>query len=209
MNTLTPLTRYETNASTVLKVIDAATGVPDTTLTYLDFTLWYRIEVRPGNTPLAVVSGVSAVDLATPAVTDAHLDNAVIHLRDGAYRVDLPDAALAGSNAHGLTVGATVTDKIVIEAYHPLVQFNLSDSEGFFLNKSARMIIEGTTSAATPTTCTTDLNYPVDELTNGVVIFDDGQRAKITSNTAGPNSILTYTGGTKTAVGSVTDFVIV
>ena len=75
---------------------------------------------------------------------------------------------------------------------------------------SAGKIISGVTSGTpTTTTCTTDLNYPVDELTNGVVIFEDGQRAKITSNTAGPNSILTYTGGTKTAVASATDFVIV
>ena len=54
------------------------------------------------------------------------------------------------------------------------------------LVSSAGKIISGTTSGTpTTTTCTTNLNYPLNELTNGVVIFDDGQRAKITSNTAG------------------------
>ena len=77
------------------------------------------------------------------------------------------------------------------------------------LVSSAGKIISGTTSGTpTTTTCTTNLNYPLNELTNGVVIFDDGQRAKITSNTAGPNSVLTF-GEIATAVASVTDFVIV
>ena len=112
-----PIEFGTTDVSVVLKVIDATTGIPDQALTYTDFALWYRREVTPGSTPLAVQDTFTEV---TQTVTGTHADYGVVHLEEGCYRVDAPDAAFA-SGAIGVTVGAVVASKIVMEAYHPLV----------------------------------------------------------------------------------------
>jgi hypothetical protein len=80
--------------------------------------MWYR---REGAT-------VTAITEATLATTDAaHSDGGIIHLSDGYYRLDLPDAAVATGVA-SVMVGGAVTGMIVIGTELQLVNYNPQDA---------------------------------------------------------------------------------
>jgi hypothetical protein len=82
--------------------------------------LWYR---REG----AVSTDITEADLATPALTDAHADGGFLHINDGWYRLDLPDAACA-AGVTGVQIGGTVTDMVVLAPYIELVAYNPYDA---------------------------------------------------------------------------------
>ena len=190
-----------TSKSVTLLIIAEDTGIPDSTLVWNEtgIDLWYR---RQGAARVAITEATLA------SLTTGWTSGGFLTIDDGEYRLDVPDLAFV-TGADWVDIGGTITGFIVIGGRVKLTEFDMSGTEGALLAASAGKIISGVTSGTpTTTTCTTDLNYPLNELTNGVVIFDDGQRAKITSNTAGPNSVLTF-GAIATAVASVTDFVIV
>jgi len=109
------ITPGATNQSTIIRFLDDDQFTVETGNVAADVTLWYR---RDGGAKVTF----AASDLA--AADSAHADGGFIHLSDGYYRVDVPDAAFA-SGAGGVMVGGTVADQIVIAEYHPLGSYTL------------------------------------------------------------------------------------
>jgi len=107
-----PIAADATDQSTVLRALDSTTFLPYTSIAYdtAGIDLWYR---REG----AAKVSITEVTLATTST--AHSDGGVIHIGDGYFRVDLPDAAVA-SGVDGVAVGGTATGVVIIGAYHPL-----------------------------------------------------------------------------------------
>lgn len=105
-----------TDQSVVIRIVDSTDGTPETGVVYntSGIDLWYR---REG----AVKTSITEATLS--ALNDAHTDGGFLHIGDGYYRLDLPDAAVA-SGADGVAVGGTVTGMVVIGCYIPLVAFN-------------------------------------------------------------------------------------
>jgi hypothetical protein len=116
-----PIVQGATDQSTVIRIVDATTGAPETGVVAATagLALYYRREggTRPAQSAL---SDVAAVD-------SAHTDGGLKHIGDGYYRVDPQDAAFA-SGAHGVLIEGTATDMVVIGAYHPLVAVNPYDA---------------------------------------------------------------------------------
>jgi len=205
MNVLEPIMEGEVDASTTLKVIDEATGIPDQALTHTDFALWYRRTVEPGSTPLALVTAITEVTLAS--LTTAHTAYGIRHIEDGCYRVDLHDDMVA-TGARGILIGATISGKIVIPSYHPIIKFDIGGDDGEKLSHSVG-IFGQTSGTPTTTACNTNLSgYADDELINGTIVFADGQRAAITdyANTSG---VVTFSDGVATAPAASLNFVVV
>src|SRR5574343_67011 len=99
--------------SVVIRIIDSTDGTPETSVVYNTsrIDLWSR---REGDTKTSIT------EATLTNLNDAHSDGGVLHIGDGYYRLDLPDAAVA-TVANGVMVGGTVTGMIVIGCYVPLV----------------------------------------------------------------------------------------
>ena len=98
-----------TDQSIVIRIIDSTDGTPETAVTSATtgLDLWYRRE------------GAASVDITESnlsALTDAHSDGGMLHINDGYYRVDYPDAAFAAGVA-GVQIGGTATGMIVLAPY--------------------------------------------------------------------------------------------
>jgi hypothetical protein len=98
-----------TDVSVTIRIVDSTDGTPETAVTSATsgLDLWYRRE------------GAAAVDLTEAdlsALTDAHSDGGLLHIADGFYRLDLPDAACA-SGVSGVQIGGTVTGMVVLAPY--------------------------------------------------------------------------------------------
>lgn len=109
-----------TDRSVIIRIIDSTDGTPETGVVYntSGIDLWYR---REGAT-------VTSITEATLAAADtAHSDGGIIHLGNGYYRLDLPDAAWATGASH-VMIGGTVTGMIVIGQEIQLVNYNPEDS---------------------------------------------------------------------------------
>ena len=103
------ITPGATNQSIVIRIIDSTDGTPETGVTSATtgLDLWYRRE------------GAASVDITESnlsALTDAHSDGGMLHINDGYYRVDYPDAAFAAGVA-GVQIGGTATGMIVLAPY--------------------------------------------------------------------------------------------
>lgn len=109
-----------TDRSVTIRIIDSATGVPETGVEHnsTGIDLWYR---REG------AAKVSITEAALSALTDAHSDGGIEHIGNGEYRLDLPDAAFA-TGANHVDVGGTVTDMIVIGGRVRLVNYDPEDT---------------------------------------------------------------------------------
>jgi len=108
-----------TDQSVVIRIIDSTDGTPETSVVYntSGIDLWYR---REGATKTSIT------EATLTNLNDAHSDGGVLHIGDGYYRLDLPDAAVA-TGANGVMVGGTVTGMIVIGCYVPLVDHDPYD----------------------------------------------------------------------------------
>ena len=108
-----------TDKSVYVRIINATTGIPDQSIVYntSGLVIWYR---REGGT----VQNLTLTSLS--ALSDAHTDGGFLHVDDGLYRVDLPDAAYATGSGHVL-VGGACTGMIVIETFIQLVNYNPED----------------------------------------------------------------------------------
>lgn len=109
-----------TDQSVVIRIVDATDGTPETGVVYntSGIDLWYR---REGATKTSITeASLSALD-------DAHTDGGILHIGDGYYRVDTPDAAFA-SGANGVMIGGAVTGMIVIGCYVHLVDYDPQDA---------------------------------------------------------------------------------
>lgn len=116
-----------TDVSVVIQIIDSATGVPETAVEHntSGIDLWYR---REG------AAKTSITEAALSALTDAHSDGGIEAIGNGAYRLDLPDAACA-SGVATVEVGGTITDMIVIGGTIELAEAGvLSPSSTLFVD---------------------------------------------------------------------------
>lgn len=109
-----------TNVSVELFIIDSTDGTPETAVVWntAGIDLNYR---RDG----AVVTSITEATLS--ALTDAHSDGGFLHVSNGRYRLDVPDAAFAVGVSQ-VTVGGTVTGMVVLPVTIQLVDFDPDDS---------------------------------------------------------------------------------
>jgi hypothetical protein len=109
-----------TNVSVTIRIIDSSDGTPETGVVWntAGIDLEYRRE------------GAASVDITEAtlaALTDAHSDGGFLHIGNGYYRLDVPDAAFA-TGANGVLVHGTVTGMVVIGEYIQLVDYNPFDA---------------------------------------------------------------------------------
>lgn len=109
-----------TDISVVIRIIDSTDGTPEIGVVYntSGIDLEYR---REG----AASTDITEASLA--ALTTAHTDGGFLHIGNGYYRLDLPDAAVA-AGATGVLIHGTVTGMVVIGCYIQLVAYNPFDA---------------------------------------------------------------------------------
>jgi len=108
------------DVSVVIRIIDSTDGTPETGVVWntTGIDLQYR---REG----AVSTAITEATLAT--LDAAHADGGFLHIGNGYYRLDLPDAACA-INAVGVLIHGIVTGMVVIGCYVQLVTFDPFDT---------------------------------------------------------------------------------
>jgi len=108
------------DVSAVIRIIDSTNGTPETGVVWntAGIDLKYR---REG----AVSVDITEATLA--ALTTAHTDGGFLHIGNGYYRLDLPDAACA-AGATGVLIHGTVTGMVVIGEYVQLVTYDPFDA---------------------------------------------------------------------------------
>ena len=106
------ITGGATSQSTIIRIVDATTGAPEEGVTFetTGLSLWYR---REG----AAVTAITPATLASASAS--YSSGGIVHLDDGYYRVDVPNAAFTAGVA-GVQIGGTVTGMVVIGTYHPI-----------------------------------------------------------------------------------------
>lgn len=109
-----------TDVSVIVRIIDSSDGTPENGVVYntSGIDLWYRRE------------GAASVDITEAtlaALTTAHTDGGFLHINDGWYRLDLPDAACA-AGVTGVQIGGTVTGMVVLAPFIELVAYDPYDS---------------------------------------------------------------------------------
>jgi hypothetical protein len=109
-----------TDVSVVIRIIDSTDGTPETGVVWntAGIDLQYRRE-------LEVSTAITEATLA--ALTTAHSDGGFLHIGNGYYRLDLPDAACATGKV-GVLVHGIVTGMVVIGCYIQLVTYDPFDS---------------------------------------------------------------------------------
>jgi hypothetical protein len=114
------LKKGSTDKSVYLRIIDSTDGTPETGVVFntSGIDLWYR---REG----AAKTSITEATLA--ALTTAHTDGGFLHVGDGVYRLDMPDAAWA-TGANQVVICGTVTGMIVKDVVVQLVDVDFNDS---------------------------------------------------------------------------------
>lgn len=104
----------------IIRIIDSTDGTPELGVVFntSGIDIQYRRE-------LAASVAITEVTLA--ALTTAHTDGGFLHIGNGYYRVDLPDAAVA-AGATGVLVHGVVTGMVVIGCYIELVAYDPADT---------------------------------------------------------------------------------
>lgn len=131
-----------TDVSVTIQILDSTTGLPKTDVVYnsAGMALEYR---RYGATSTAITEATLG------AVNSAHSDGGFIHIGNGSYRLDLPDAACA-VGVNEVLVHGTVTGGVIMPIVIPLV---LVDFSATVTSIPELGIIDlGTAQAATSTT---------------------------------------------------------
>jgi len=114
------ITKGATDRSVTIRICDSGDGTPETGVVFdtAGIDLWYRRE------------GAASVDITEAtlaALTTAHTDGGFLHVNDGEYRLDLPDAAFA-TGANYVDIGGTVTGMVVFGGRVKLVGINVEDA---------------------------------------------------------------------------------
>lgn len=120
MSLLDIIKKGSTDRSVEIRIIDSGDGTPETGVLFntSGIDLWYR---REG------AAKTSITEATLSALTDAHSDGGFLHISDGVYRLDLPDAAFA-TGANQVSVGGTVTGMVVIGGRVKLVNYDPEDT---------------------------------------------------------------------------------
>ena len=111
-----------TNISVDIRIVDDTSGQPETGVVFNTSGIDLKFR-REG----AAVVVITEIDLTSPALTDAHEDGGFLHIGDGYYRLDVPDAAFA-TGANGVLIFGTVTGMVVIGEYVQLVDYDPFDA---------------------------------------------------------------------------------
>jgi len=181
--------------STVIRIVDSTDGTPedgvDAGSPGPEF--WYR---REGAAKVPFVAVVLA------SLSAAHSDGGIELIGDGYYRLDMPDAACA-TGADGVLIGGNNSAMVVIGAYHRLVDFDLSGSEGVRLRRALLGTIIGTAANGSSVTVIAANNLDpavtvTDQFLGKVLTFDKntttaalrGQSTRITDLVAGSPDVL-------------------
>lgn len=108
------------DVSVVIRIIDSTDGTPETGVVYntSGIDLAYRRELA---------ASVAITEATLAALTTAHADGGFLHIGNGYYRLDLPDAACA-AGVTGVLIHGIVTGMVVIGTYVELVAFNPYDA---------------------------------------------------------------------------------
>jgi len=168
------ITKGSTDQSVELRIIDSTDGTPETGVVYntSGIDLWYR---RQG------AAKTSITEASLSALTDAHSDGGFLHIGDGVYRLDLPDAAVA-SGADWVAVGGTVTGMIVVggrvrladpkglKRGRALAKFTFLMTDSTNHNPATGLTVSGTVRKDSGSA--TSLADSVTELANGVYEVD-------------------------------------
>ena len=111
----------DTNISVEFKVIDSTDGTPEegVVAATAGLVLWYRRDAAV-LTSLATITNLALL-------TTAHTDKGILHIDDGVYRLDLPDAAVA-AGVKKVTWGGTATGMIVLGGTINIVSFDPYDA---------------------------------------------------------------------------------
>lgn len=109
-----------TDVSVVIRIVDSTDGTPETGVVFntSGIDLEYRRELA---------ASVDITEATLAALTTAHADGGFLHIGNGYYRLDLPDAACA-AGATGVLVHGTVTGMVVIGCYIELVAYDPADT---------------------------------------------------------------------------------
>lgn len=170
-----------TDRSVTLRIIDSTDGTPETGVVFntSGIDLWYR---REG----AAKTSITEATLA--ALTTAHSDGGFLHVGDGIYRLDLPDAAFA-TGANYVDIGGTVTGMIVIggrvkltniDMESPLLDLFLSILDQATGQLDAGSFATGTvasTAELLTAMFTTDSGETFNEAVAGSVVFETANNA--------------------------------
>ena len=108
-----------TDVSVVIRIVDSGDGTPETGVVFntSGIDLEYR---REGATSTDITEATLA------GLNSAHADGGFLHIGNGYYRLDLPDAACA-SGVIGVLVHGTVTGMVVIGCYIQLIANTAED----------------------------------------------------------------------------------
>lgn len=133
------ITKGSTDQSVTLHIVDNTTKLPATGLAYNSsgIDLWYRREGA------AVVS----ITEATQTASGGHADGGFVHLANGVYRLDLPDAAVA-SGANYVIVGGTITGYLIEPVTIQLTAFNLQAASQSIVDEAAADMIAARVNAS-------------------------------------------------------------
>lgn len=155
-----------TSQSIEIFIFNPTTGLPDSTVLYSDagLVLQYR---RKG----AANVNITEVNLA--ALTTAWTDSGFLLIGNGAYRLDLPNAAVAAGST-GVLVHGTMTSRVVINRYIDLVAYNSQDAIRLGLT-SLPNVVSGL-AGAIPTTGTGANQIAV---TSGAILLSSGTETKL------------------------------
>ena len=131
-----------TDESITLEILDDTSFLQETGVVYntASLALWYR---RDG----AAKTSITPVTLAS--LTTAHTDGGFLHISDGSYRVDVPDAAFAtgvekvvfgGSVPNMIIHSGTVNliDEVAAVDVIPHLEINLTSTAGTAANLRIR-----------------------------------------------------------------------
>jgi hypothetical protein len=115
-----------TDVSVTLRIVDSTDGTPETGVVFntAGIDLWYRRELA---------ASVDITEATLAALTTAHADGGFLHINDGWYRLDLPDAACATGVA-GVQIGGTVTGMVV---FAPYIELPVNIAEDVFTRVGA------------------------------------------------------------------------
>lgn len=149
-----------TDVSVVIFIFNPTTGVADTSVVFntSGLDLQYR---REG------AASVAITEVTLAALTTAHTDGGFLHIGNGYYRLDLPDAAVA-SGVAGVQIHGALTSRSIVGCYVHLVAYNPQDAVR--LGLTALPNVASGSAGAIPTTGTGANQISV---TSGAVLLAD------------------------------------
>jgi len=194
-----------TDQSVVIRIIDSTDGTPETGVVFntSGIDLEYRRELE---------ASVDITEATLAALTTAHADGGFLHIGNGYYRLDLPDAALAAGSS-GCLVHGTVTGMVVVGCYISLTPYpanvaqisgdaTAADNLELAFDDTAGAVAhmgivdQGTAQSATSTTLVlrAAAAFANSEIVGSVIVITGG-----TTGVGQAREITAYTGATDTA----------